>query len=53
MKRNIDTTLDLEILKETRVFILDDSLIFIIKDIHEQDVTMSFSQRTHDALLLK
>jgi hypothetical protein len=53
MKRNIDTTLDYEILKETRVSILDESLIFIMKDIHEQDATTSFSQRTHDASLLK
>jgi hypothetical protein len=53
MKRNIDTTLDLEILKETRVFILDESSTFIMKDIHEQDATTSFSQRTHDASLLK
>jgi hypothetical protein len=53
MKRNIDTTLDYEILKETRVFILDESSTFTMKDIHEQDATTSFSQRTHDALLLK
>jgi translation initiation factor 2 beta subunit (eIF-2beta)/eIF-5 len=53
MKRNIDTTLDLEILKETRVSILDESSTFIMKDIHEQDATTSLSQRTHDASLLK
>jgi hypothetical protein len=53
MKRNIDTTLDLEILKETRISILDESSTFTMKDIHEQDTTTSFSQRTHDVLLLK
>jgi hypothetical protein len=53
MKRNINTTLDLEILKETRVSILDESSIFTMKDIHEQDATTSLSQRTHDASLLK
>jgi hypothetical protein len=53
MKRNINTTLDLKILKETRVFILDESSTFTMKDIHEQDATTSLSQRTHDALLLK
>jgi hypothetical protein len=41
MKRNIDTTLDLEILKETRVFILDESSTFTMKNIHEQDATTS------------
>jgi vacuolar-type H+-ATPase catalytic subunit A/Vma1 len=53
MKRNIDTTLDFEILKETRVFILDESSTFTMKDIHEQNATTSLSQRTHDASLLK
>jgi hypothetical protein len=53
MKRNIDTTLDLKILKETRVSILDESSTFIMKDIRERDATTSLSQRTHDASLLK
>jgi hypothetical protein len=53
IKRNINTTLDLEILKETRISILDESSTFTIKDIHEQDATTSSSQRTHDASLLK
>jgi hypothetical protein len=53
IKRNIDTTLDLEILKETRVSILDESSTFTIKDIREQNATTSLSQRTHDASLLK
>jgi hypothetical protein len=35
MKCNIDTTLDLEILKETLIFILDDSSTFTMKDIYE------------------
>jgi vacuolar-type H+-ATPase catalytic subunit A/Vma1 len=53
MKRNIDTTLDLEILKETRVSILNESSTFTMKDIREQNATTSLSQRTHDASLLK
>jgi hypothetical protein len=53
MKRDIDTTLDYEILKETRVSILDESSTFTMKDIHEQNATTSLSQRTHDASLLK